>query len=310
MLTRTLYNSWILQIASNVVCIAFFLNQKFLSEHGLYERDGLLSGILIFLFCFSSIVTILLANKTAYSIDTGRGFLKFGFIYILLSAIPVQFIDVLGVDSAILKRALYFVYASPIFFVSTLVLIRASMKKLLDSKVCFIVVVSLIGMFVPGFYAPPFFNGFAGWVVKIDLRAPIRLAGFKFVNSQGQEEWMTNSVITPSNFMFRHWHWLKLQPHETIQVGLDFFINAHSRYYFDAYSKGVSPNGILLGSFAYPGHDNYVTPDYSNFHPDNLRRLIFVHEFYDRTTLKLIQKDVEMIYDIKNKKVLKNEYIW
>lgn len=310
MLSRILYNSWILQITSNIVCIVFFLNQQFLSEHGVYERDSLLSGTLILLFCFSSILTILLANKTAYSIDSGKGFLKFGLIYIILSAIPVQFIDVLGVDSAILKRALYFVYASPIFFVSTLILVRASMRKLLDLKVCFIAIVSLIGLFVPGFFAPPFFNGFSGWVVKIDLRAPIRLVGFKFENGQGQQEWMTNSVITPANFMFRHWHWLKLQPQETIQQGLDFYINAYARYYTDAYSKGVSPNGILLGSFAYPGHDNYITPDYSNFHPDNLHRLIFVHEFYDRTTLKLIQKDVEMIYDINNKKILKNELIW
>ena len=127
----------------------------------------------------------------------------------LLIAFLLCLVSTFFYNEAFAKRIIFFVLFTPI----NLILFRElfnfyKINKTYEVKLVIIFYeITLIMLWLPGGFAPPFYNGISGWTVKYkSFQKDIRYVhGIKLIRNDDVSVWMPYGVLSPINFVGRHY---------------------------------------------------------------------------------------------------------
>ncbi len=184
-------------------------------------------------------------------------------------------------NEAFAKRLIFFVLFTPI----NLILFRElfnfyKIDKTYEIKLIIIFCkITLIMLWLPGGFAPPFFSGISGWTIKYkNFQREIRYVyGMKLIRNDDASVWMPYGVLSPINFVGRHYVTYKKKYPEYMDDLYKFYYSSYC-YNFKILEKGFFPNQRYLKKFAYPGHNPSVMQDFKGFSPETIKSISWVRE--------------------------------
>ena len=101
--------------------------------------------------------------------------------------------------------------------------------------------------------------------------------GIKLIRYDGNSVWMPFGVLSPINFVNRHWIGFKKKYPENMSDLYGFYFRTYC-YNFKLLEKGYFSNQRYLGRFAYPGHTPYEMQNFKGFDPINIEYIGWIED--------------------------------
>lgn len=199
------------------------------------------------------------------------------------------------------RRVSFFLAFTPyaVFILAELIRIFKDNKNYKIKVFIGLLSITTVMLWLPGGYAPPFYNGIAGWTKVYENpidRKERPIGGFQITNKSGERIWFSYGIVSPINFVMRHFYgYRKKYPNKMNEI-IDFYLASYC-FNYDILRDGIFPYQRNLGPFGYPGHTPYVLYNYERFPPSELVSFELVTEYRDVNTGALRDRVTALSFD-------------
>ena len=193
------------------------------------------------------------------------------------------------------RRLVFFTCMWPIvFFVTKGFIERARHAGYHRALAYALVWITFIMGVLPGGYFPPFYDGIAGWIVKLPRDQPetYSIKELQIMNSEGQYQWYSKGISLPITFKGRFWATTYAKYGEAGWENVARFFMQLYCHHYPILKDGRMANQRYLGPFSYPGHTPARPLDYSGFPPESVVALQYVDMTYELPSGSLMDRKI------------------